>query len=226
MSDSGKPERYVSKIDRRTTLLWLGYGTAIAVAAGTGAFAVYEKGQHPKVPVAKGYGTDPNLQNPVVPWPRLMTKAELQTAALIADFILPADANTPSASHLGVPDFIDEWISAPYPDQLKDRATIRDGLKWVETQAQTKFGKDLFGAAAADRDALLQPLTVKATDGPMKEPHHFFRRFRALSIGAYYTTPTGSKEIGFIGNVARVSDPGPSDEVKAALDAAYKKLGI
>ena len=229
MSDQEKPEPYESKVDRRTTLKWLGYGAAVAVAAGGAGLAAYEKSHHAdqaKAPLAKGYGTDPNLQNPVVPWPRLMTKDELQTAALVADFILPADGTAPSASSLGVPDFIDEWISAPYPDQLKDRATIRDGLKWVETQAQAKFGKDLFNAAASDRAALLQTLTVKQTDGPLMEPHHFFRRFRALTIGAYYTTPQGTKEIGYIGNVARAADPGPSDEVKAALEAAFKKLGI
>jgi hypothetical protein len=223
-TDPGQPEPYVSKVDRRTAMLWL--GGAVVVAGGAGGLALYAQDRHAKVPPSKGYGTDPNLHNPTVPWPRLMTKAELQTAALIADFILPADANAPSASAVGVPDFIDEWISAPYPDQLKDRAPIRDGLKWVEDEANKRFSQGLFDAAAADRASLLQSLTVKQSDGPMKEPHHFFRLFRALTIGAYYTTPAGFKEIGYIGNVARAVDPGPSDEVKAVLEAAFKKLGV
>jgi hypothetical protein len=54
----------------------------------------------------------------------------------------------------------------------------------------------------------------------------FFRRFRALTIGAYYTTEAGFKDIGYIGNVSRASDPGPSDAVKAALEIRLQKLGL
>ena len=45
-------------------------------------------------------------------------------------------------------------------------------------------------------------------------------------IGAYYTTEAGFKDIGYIGNVARPDDPGPSDEVKAHLERAFKQLGL
>ena len=38
-----------------------------------------------------------------------------------------ASGSAPSASSLGVPDFVDEWVSAPYPDQVKDRPIILDG---------------------------------------------------------------------------------------------------
>ena len=54
----------------------------------------------------------------------------------------------------------------------------------------------------------------------------FFRRFRYLVIGAYYTTEAGFKDIGYIGNVSRPSDPGPSDEVKAVLERELAKLGL
>jgi len=54
----------------------------------------------------------------------------------------------------------------------------------------------------------------------------FFKRFRALTIGAYYTTEAGFKDIGYIGNVARASDPGPSEEVKAVLERELQKLGL
>jgi hypothetical protein len=54
----------------------------------------------------------------------------------------------------------------------------------------------------------------------------FFISFRKLTIGAYYTTKEGFKDIGYIGNVARVSDPGPSEAVKAALERELKKLGL
>ena len=37
----------------------------------------------------------------------------------------------------------------------------------------------------------------------------FFKRFRALTIGAYYTTEAGFKDLGYIGNVARRLRPRP-----------------
>ena len=45
-------------------------------------------------------------------------------------------------------------------------------------------------------------------------------------IGAYYTTEAGFKDLGYIGNVSRPTDPGPSAEVKAALERELAKLGL
>jgi hypothetical protein len=212
MSDD-KP--YESKIDRRTAIAWVG---AVAAAGAVGAgVVVYERRPHGKPQAGAGtpggYGTDPKLNPPEkAPWPRLLRPEELQTAAVLADFILPASGTAPSASSLGVPDFIDEWVSAPYPDQLKDLPIIHDGLKALGPKLQD----------AAGRQAALAALPAAADEATKT----FFKRFRALTIGAYYTTEAGFKDIGYIGNQARVSDPGPSAEAKAAVTAALKTLGL
>ena len=55
------PKPYVSKIDRRTALTWVGVvGAAAAVGAGVVVYGpkIGGKGQ------AKGYGTDPKLNPP------------------------------------------------------------------------------------------------------------------------------------------------------------------
>jgi hypothetical protein len=204
VSDEQKPkeaEGYVRKIDRRTALTWIGVvGAATAVGAGVVLYGPKMGGKTD----AKGYGTDPKLvEAEKAPWPRLLSDGELQAAAVLSDFILPASGTAPAASTLGIPDFIDEWVSAPYPDQEKDRPLIREGLK--------KLGAKPDAAALAR----LQ-----------KEGGEFFKRFRYLVIGAYYTTEAGFKDIGYIGNVARPSDPGPSAEVKAALERAFQQLGL
>jgi hypothetical protein len=206
------PEPYVSKIDRRTALAWIGVvGAATAVGAGVVVYGPMKGGE----PVTRGYGTDPKLAKPEkAPWSRIMIQEQLQTAAILAEFILPASGSAPSASSLGVPDFVNEWVSAPYPDQLKDRPIIMNGLNALSAK--------VLKASAADRAAALAALP-KATDDATKA---FWKRFRALTIGAYYTTDAGFKDIGYIGNVPRTSDPGPSAEVKAALDAQFKKLGL
>jgi hypothetical protein len=208
--DVAKP--YVSKIDRRTALTWIGVvGAATAVAAGVVVYGPKVGGKAE----AKGYGTDPNLVQPAkAPWPRILTADELTAAAVLADFILPATASAPAASALGIPDFIDEWVSAPYPNQAKDRPVIRDGLK------------DLIPALVKG-DAGKRAAALAALPGAKDaDARAFFKRFRALTVGAYYTTEAGFKDIGYIGNVARESDPGPSDEVKAVLERELKKLGL
>lgn len=200
------PEPYVSKIDRRTALTWIGVVGAATAAAAAGVVVYGPKSGGAE---AKGYGTDPKLNPPVkAPWPRIMSHDQLQTAAVLADHILPATATAPSASALGVPDFVNEWVSAPYPDQVKDRPIILDGLNAIT--------RDVLGKDSAARAAALAALPGSV----------FFKRFRALTIGAYYTTEAGFKDLGYIGNVARASDPGPSDEVKAVLERELQKLGL
>lgn len=205
-------QHYEPKIDRRTALAWVGVVGA-AAAAGAGV-VVYGPKMGGDV-VTRGYGTDPKLTKPEkAPWTRIMTRDQLTTAAILADYILPANATAPSASSLGVPDFIDEWVSAPYPDQVKDRPLIMNGLNVLSV-------KVLKGDAGA-RAAALAALPAS------KDPtvHAFWKRFRRLTIGAYYTTEAGFKDVGYIGNVPRTSDPGPSAEVKAHLDEQFKKLGL
>ena len=206
------PEVYVSKVDRRSALAWIGVvGAAAAVGAGVVVYGPQMGGQR----VTRGYGTDPKLAKPEkAPWSRIMIPAQLQTAAILSDFILPASGSAPSASKLGVPDFIDEWASAPYPDQLKDRPIILTGLNALAPK--------VLKTSDADRAAALDGLRHSTDPATQK----FWKRFRRLTIGAYYTTPEGFKDVGYIGNVARPSDPGPSPEVKAAVEAQLKKLNL
>ncbi len=209
---------YVSKVDRRTALAWVGVvGAALAGGAGV---VVYGQGHEPRRE-AKGYGTDPKLTVPEkAPWPRIMTHEQLQAAALLGDWILPASGAAPAASALGVPDFIDEWVSAPYPDQVRDRAIVLNGIEALRLASQRKHGVPFERASAGQRLALMQDLPKTETGKA------FFLKLRRLVVGAYYTTPAGFKDIGYIGNVARAKDPGPSDEVKAHVQNALQQLKL
>ncbi|WP_394760649.1 gluconate 2-dehydrogenase subunit 3 family protein [Phenylobacterium sp.] len=203
---------YVSKVDRRSALAWIGVvGAAVAGGAGVVVYGPQMGGQK----VTRGYGTDPKLVKPEkAPWSRIMIPAQLQTAAILADFILPASGAAPSASALGVPDFVDEWVSAPYPDQLKDRPIVLTGLNTLAPK--------VLKTSAADRAKALDALRHSTDPATQK----FWKRFRRLTIGAYYTTPEGFKDVGYIGNVPRGSDPGPSPEVKSAVEAQLKTLNL
>lgn len=227
------------RVDRRTTLKWLAATMATAHAACSRdekplGREIPPAGSAPGDPAsaamsaATGYGTDPDLMHPAVPWPQTMSDAELQTAAALSDVILPADRHSPAASRVGVPDFVDEWISAPYPQQRADRELIVAGLDWLERESRARFGAGFTELEAMDRDSLVAGIANadRASPGAAAQVS-FFARFRWIAVGAYYTTAAGSNDIGYVGNVPLAGPyPGPSDEAMAHLAAVLERLGL
>lgn len=193
---------------RRDTLAWL-----MQALAATGATPALARGLEPNLPaIAPGYGTDPNLKHPVRPWPLTLGKAELRTVTRLADLILPADETSPAASALGVPDFIDEWVSAPYPEQRGDRKVILEGLKWLDRAAGGDFAGLSEPAAGAILESICDP--AKAVD---RQGAEFFTTFRSVAMTGYYTTPEGWAAIGYVGNKPAQSFAGPPPEVLARI---------
>lgn len=209
------------RIDRRTAIKWM--LTASASLALAPHFNL-SFGQHlAAAPATKGYGTDPDLTKSYQPgdfWPLTLTEAQRHTVAALCDVIIPADEKSPSASAVGVHDFIDEWISAPYEANRRDRELILDGLKWIEEESQKRFGQTFVNAIGRQRSAICDDLCYEPEAKPeFKKAAQFFARFRDLTAGGFYTTPEGMKDVGYIGNVPLASFDGPP----AGL---IKKLGL
>jgi hypothetical protein len=224
------------RIDRRTTLKWL----AAAMATAHAGCSSDDKFLGDEIPPRSGtldaaatpggarYGTDPDLVNPVVTWPRTMTEAQLQASAALSDMILPEDELSPAASALGVHDFIDEWISAPNEAQQRDRELVLGGLEWLEQESRDRFGASFAAAENGQRAELLDALAGSGqTEKVPAEQARFFDRFRYLAVGAFYTTEPGMADAGYIGNIAINGDyPGPSREAMAHLAGVLKQLGL
>jgi hypothetical protein len=172
---------------------------------------------------APGYGTDPDLAKSYKPgdvWPLTLTDAQRTTAAALCDVIIPADATSPSASQLAVHDFIDEWISAPYPDQARDRPLIIDGLAWIDAESQRRFTRNFAALSASEKTAICDDICFVEKAAPQfKHAAHCFARFRDLTAGGFYTTPQGMKDIGYIGNMPLATFDGPTP-------AVLQKLGL
>lgn len=225
------------RVDRRTTLKWL----AATMATAHAACSPDEKFLGDEIPSRSGallgtaatpggarYGSDPDLINPVVPWPRTMTDAQLRTSAALGDMILPEDERSPAASAVGVPDFIDEWISAPYEAQQRDRELVLAGLEWLERESRDRFGTGFVEAEHEQKaelvDALAWPDPAAAD---LSGQVRFFERFRYLTVGAFYTTEPGMADAGYIGNIAISGTyPGPSREAMAHLAGVLEQLGL
>jgi hypothetical protein len=154
-----------------------------------------------------------------------MTDAQLRTAAALCDLILPEDDRSPSASAVGVPDFIDEWVSAPYAEQRQDRGLILDGLEYLEQQSVQRF--DVSFASGSERQKAQLVDAIAGGPGAESKQAAFFRRFRYLTVGAFYTTEAGVADIGYIGNVPIAGEyPGPSEEAMAHLAGVLQGLNL
>jgi hypothetical protein len=225
---------------RREAMQWVMGAVAVsALPAGALSQAVPPKAPGKNVPQeeaakqpdpagAAGYGTDPNLvkfYNPGEIWPLTLTAAQKQTATALADVIIPNDDLGPAASEVGVVEMIDEWISAPYPQQQADRPVILDGLAWLDAECSKRFGKHFIEASAEQHRSICDDVCfVETAKAEFKAGAKFFSRFRSLCAAAYYATPPGWEAIGYVGNVALQTFDGPPPEVLERLGVTQTVL--
>jgi len=208
------------RIDRRLAIKWILAAGAGAVLLKGRAFGADGAG----APGGAGYGPDPDLMRAYKPgdyWPLTFTIAERRAAAALSDLVIPAGPLSPSASSVGVADFIDEWVSAPYPDNARDRGTIVAGLRWLDGASRTRAGAVFADSTDAQRQALCAEISLDApAHTEAGTASRFFRSFRDLAAVGYYTTPVGMKEIGYVGNVPLARFEGPPADVIQRLGLA------
>jgi hypothetical protein len=189
-------------LSRREALRRILAASALASALDITAFAAED---------IRGIGTDPNLLKKEIPWPRVLTAEEKKIVTALGDIIIPADQYGPAASAVGVPDFIDEWVSAPYEAQRDELKVIRAGLAWIDGTARKRFGKGFADAAPGEQTSLVEDI-VKDGTAARKAGYNFFKLFRDRVAGGYFSTPEGFKAIGYTGNMPLSEFSGPTPE--------------
>ncbi|MBE0361769.1 MULTISPECIES: gluconate 2-dehydrogenase subunit 3 family protein [Pseudoalteromonas] len=232
--------KYSSGMTRRESLKWLGLlaaGSAVSLTAGCSKVleeTISTQGHWPSLELppitAKGYGTDPNmLLPPESPWPLTLTNEQLTLVAILADYIVPREGDSPSASDVDVPSVINEWVSSPYNGQQKDRVTILHGLAWIDDESILRYKKIFAKLKAVEQKAILDDIAYFDDNTPAQFQRigNAFLRFKNLILGAYFCTPQGCKDIGYLGNVPIAGDyPGPTAQAKAHLDNVLAELGL
>lgn len=209
-------------INRRDALKILAAGTAAAAAptplAGQ-ALPVLDPAT-PPVPVGRqangprGTPTDPDLVRPQVWWPLVLTADELAGLAPLCDLIIPADERSPAASAVGAPAYINEHVSAPYDPQRRDLITVRGGLVWLDGESQRRFQKRFRDCTLAERTAIAEDIHYPAGARPeFRAGARFFSLIRNLTATAFYATPEGMRDLGYMGNTPQAAWNGPPPEV-------------
>jgi hypothetical protein len=204
------------RISRRESIKWVVAVSATASLLRTRGFGASG--------ALRGYGQDPKLLETYKPgdlWPLTFTKEQRRAAVALCDVIIPGDEKSPSASQLNVPDFIDEWISAPYPKQQEDRKIISDGFAWLDRESKKRFKKVFADLSDEQKHQICDEICYELKAKPaLKKAAGFFTRFRDLTAAGFYTTPEGMKDIQYLGNVPLIKWEGPPPEVLAYLKLA------
>lgn len=212
-------------MDRRTTIKWvLAAGSALPYFGRRTAradLAPTDPATTVTAPAARGYGTDPDLlavYRPGEAWPLTLTAPQRRLAGTLADLIIPDDGHSPSASSVGVVEFIDEWISAPYPAHRRDRTTVLAGFAWMDAEAQRRFGKVFSELASVEQHLICGDICDAArAQGPRLEAARFFGMYRDLTAGAFYSSAAGRKDLNYVGNVPLVRFEGPPADLLESL---------
>lgn len=227
--------------DRRTALKWMalaaavpavgsctpdspagagvgGTGTGSGTGSGTtgGAGGTAGRGNTVGNPRAAGTPWDPDLIAPVRHWELTLTDDEREGLAALCDVIIPPDAVSPGASTVGAVDYIDEWVSAPYEGMRRDRVLVQGGLIWLDREASRRYGdgrrfRDL---GAPQQTAICDDICwIRRAASEHRTAARFFAKVRDLTATAFYTTPEGMADIGYVGNTALARWEAPPDEV-------------
>jgi spermidine/putrescine-binding protein len=148
--------------------------------------------------------------------PKYLKPHEFATLRHLGDLIMPADATSPAASEAGAAEFIDFLCS-----RNADLAVIFDGgLAWLDEYMKHKYGTDFLTSKPSQQTALLDLAYGAGAAAPeVAGGRQFFTWARNMVVDAYYTSPVGVKDIGYMGNTAVSAFSVP----QAAVDYALKR---
>jgi Gluconate 2-dehydrogenase subunit 3 len=114
-----------------------------------------------------------------------------------------AEAIVPGSTAARVAPFLDRLLAV---ESASNQRAFLGALGAFDMAAIAKYGKAWIAIAASEQDALLRDAsTAVATISPM--PGHF-ENLKEWIAGAYYSSETGMRELGWTGNVFHQELPG------------------
>jgi gluconate 2-dehydrogenase gamma chain len=148
--------------------------------------------------------------------PKFFTPAELRTARILADMIIPRDERSGNASDAGVPEFMDFMMI----DRPNGQKWMRPGLAWMDAQSNSRFGKAFADATESQRATILNDIAWPGrASASMADGVGFFNRFRDLTASGFWSSQVGVKDLKYIGNTFAPNWNG-------CPPAALEKLGV
>jgi hypothetical protein len=151
--------------------------------------------------------------------PKLFNAHEYKTIGRLSEIVIPADEVSGSALEAGAPEFID--IIANHNGEIA--TIILGGLSWLDRQMERKYKTTFIDAAPEQQTEMLEIIAYrKNATGGNATGVRFFDWTRRLTADAFYTSPIGVKDIGYVGNKGMTVFQVPA----SAIDYAVKRSGL
>jgi gluconate 2-dehydrogenase gamma chain len=146
--------------------------------------------------------------------PKGLNAHEYKTLEKLADYIVPADGGSGGAVAAGAP----EWIDLMASENPQLLAIYTGGIAWLDHAMERRYTADFLSASAEQRTAMLDLIAYRKNESPELGPGiKFFEWARKMVVDAYYTSPIGIKELGYIGNTALSKFEVPQEAIDYAL---------
>ncbi|WP_339864293.1 gluconate 2-dehydrogenase subunit 3 family protein [uncultured Algoriphagus sp.] len=139
---------------------------------------------------------------------RFFTENEMQKIRILVDVIMPKDADSPAATEIGVPNFIEFMMK----DQPAHQTPMRGGLMWLDFESEEKFGKAFLDLSS---DQVIQIIDLVAWPETALSEYEggvrWFNMMRNLTCSGYFSTEAGWKYLDYKGNQPNVWDGVPQE---------------
>lgn len=207
---------------------------ALALTAAGGGSLTVEAAQHVHSATAAARANGPYK-------PKVFSAHEWSTLRRLTELIVPADATSPSALEAGAPEFIDLLAS----QNLELAQIFHGGIAWLDAEMHHRHSQEFLGASPAQQTAMLDALVdaervmrdqsaeesayvrgetyrmfsnyTAMARSPLAAGARFFDWVRKMTVDAFYTSPAGIKDLGFIGNAALSKYEVPNEVLEYAL---------
>jgi hypothetical protein len=208
----------MSDLHRRDALKLLG----LMAAAPTFSVACSsEDVQQARNQQPQSAATQPNPQEYDL---RLFTDHEFETVQVLADWIIPADDRSGSATDAGVPSFIDFILTDErLSDREEQQTAFRGGLAWIDYECIDRHGAPFIECNEKQQQALLDDIAwPEAADDAMQPGVNFFNSLRDLTASGFFSSKMGMDDLQYQGNQFVSEWTGCPDEVleHVGVDAA------
>lgn len=169
---------------------------------------------------AIGGSTVPGEESQPAPYtPKFFTPAEWRLVRMLADYVIPRDARSGSATDARVPEYMD-FLLADREASEASKVSMRGGLAWMNTEARKRFQLPFTAASDAQRRAILDDIAYPARARPeVSQGVAFFTRFRDFTAAGFFSSQMGWKDLEYMGNVSLPAWHG-------CPPAALERLGV
>lgn len=158
-------------------------------------------------------------EQPAAYKPKFFTPREWRTVRVLADYVIPKDDRSGSATDAKAPEFMDFMLSEPETSD-NTRLAMRGGLAWLDVECRRRFAQPFVGASDVQRRQVLDDIAWPEKARPeMGYGVSFFNRFRDMTAAAFFSSQMGWKDLQYMGHTF-------VPEWQGCPPAALQKLGV